>query len=227
MDHNEARLDRNRNRQSSSEARHSISDIVAVNMIANRVPCLIAYSNYFQGAKDLTELFSQPELISDIRRLRERPSAYAIDHTSRVNAPTSKIFPRGFPLVYSLMVTFRSRLDSDGYLFTISNLLGFVHLGLKTGKTLTLEFSREQDLHINVADTSLISAIFDVDVADDRWHQVALAVSEDRVDLFLDCHLSISRKITQNTNDVIRSANTVISVGKSFVESRKYPQFQV
>lgn len=186
--------------------------------------CLI---NYFQGAKDLTELFSQPELISGIRRLRERPSAYAIDHTSRINAPTSKIFPRGFPLVYSLMVTFRSRLDSDGYLFTISNLLGIVHLGLKTGKTLTLEFSRGQDLHLDLAETSLISAIFDVDVADERWHQAALAVSEDRVDLFLDCDLSISRKVTQSTNGAIRGANTVISVGKSFVESRKYPQFKV
>ena len=63
-----------------------------------------------------------------------------LDHKSNINTATSHVFSRVFPRDFSVLVTARARENSDGYVFTVSDLMGFVKLGVRVGSEAGFEY---------------------------------------------------------------------------------------
>jgi len=62
-----------------------------------------------------------------VRRSRDRPTAYVVDHTSSINAPLSQVVrAASFPAEFSLLVTARLRAADGGFLLTVNDMLGCV-----------------------------------------------------------------------------------------------------
>lgn len=165
-------------------------------------------------------------MFSNAKRLTHRQSAFNIDHTTSLNVPTSKIFPLGLPVTFALFASFRSKTDSEGYLLTVNNLLGSVEFGIKVGRTaITVEFSEDGTGIVSSASPAEV-AVFDVEVVDGRWQQMALGVTAERLELILNCEFQLSQTLRRKRK-ASYSEGTIISIGRAFVESRKYPRFQV
>ncbi len=75
-----------------------------------------------------------------IKTRKHRNPAILLDHKLHINTATSRVFPRVFPRDFSILVTARARENSDGYVFTISDLMGFVKLGVRVGSEAGFEY---------------------------------------------------------------------------------------
>jgi len=77
-----------------------------------------------------------------VRRSRDRPTAYVIDHASSINAPVMKILPREglFPAEFALLIAARQQTADSGFLFTVNDMLGCV----LCGRVLFLEGASER-----------------------------------------------------------------------------------
>lgn len=130
-------------------------------------------------------------------------------------------------MTFALFASFRSKTDDEdgGYLVTVNNLLGSVEFGIKVAPAaIAVEFSDDGAGGIGPASPEV--AVFDVEVVDGRWQQMALGVTADRLELILNCELQLSQTLRRKRNATY-GAGTVISIGRAFIESRKYPRFQV
>jgi len=114
----------------------------------------------------------------------------------------------------------------------------FVHLGVRLGRSFHVELSDRLAVRsTRVADpkdnSGLVAVEFPVDLADGAWHQVAVAVQTgSHVTLYVDCHViatqrwryrswSVDLPIDEDTED------SVVTIGKSFIENSRYPQYEV
>ena len=88
-------------------------------------------------------------------------------------------------------------------------------------------------------DSSTDSAVhFTVDLSPGAWHQVALGVRHRHVTLHVDCDVTMTspwrRRAVDNGDDYDDDddggqigSNIVLSIGKAFIESSRYPRFEV
>ena len=87
-------------------------------------------------------------------------------------------------------------------------------------------------------DPSTDSAVhFSVDLSSGAWHQVALGVHRRHVTLHVDCDVTMTspwrRHAVANGDDDDDDdggqigSNIVLSIGKAFIESSRYPRFEV
>lgn len=173
------------------------------------------------GAKDLLKAFKLASLPDGVSQSKDCNTAYVIDYTSSIHTPTSKIVPRFFPAEFSVIITAKPQTDNDGYLLTISDLLGFVKLGIQVGRNPKFVYTDE------MSSSSAHGYVrFPVNLSDGKWHQFAYSVTPYNVTLILDCDDVITRHFQPMRSFKIGS-NTVTSLGKSFIESSRYSRFEV
>ena len=95
----------------------------------------------------------------------------------------------------------------------------------------------------NSADTSAVdpdhsqrsSVDFAVELPPGAWHQVSLGVYQRHVTLHVDCDVTMTlpwRRLVANGNSADEGGQTVessivLSIGKAFIESLRYPRFEV
>ena len=86
--------------------------------------------------------------------------------------------------------------------------------------------------------TGSSSVHFSAQLSPGVWHQVALAVHHRHVTLHVDCDVAVTtpwrRHAVANDNsdvddddDGVDRSNIVLSIGKAFIESSRYPRFEV
>ena len=79
------------------------------------------------------------------------------------------------------------------------------------------------------------SVNFPVELSPDAWHQVSLGVYQRHVTLHVDCDVTMAspwRRRVANGNNADEGGQTVessivLSIGKAFIESSRYPRFEV
>ena len=66
---------------------------------------------------------------------------------------------------------------------------------------------------------------FPVEISNGKWRQIAYSIHSGNVTLILDCDTVITRSLVKKY--VTIGSNTVTSIGKTFIESSRYPRFVV
>ncbi|XP_069739085.1 collagen alpha-1(XI) chain-like, partial [Phaenicophaeus curvirostris] len=128
-----------------------------------------------QGVKKVAGFCSQGGAGSDV--------AYRITREAQLSAPTRQLFPGKFPVDFSIMALVKAKPGTQAFLLSIYNQDGVQQLGLELGRSPVFLYEDQHGLPAP-EDVPLFRG---VDLADGRWHRVALSVRGRWATLLVDC----------------------------------------
>ncbi|XP_068025909.1 LOW QUALITY PROTEIN: collagen alpha-2(XI) chain, partial [Melanerpes formicivorus] len=109
--------------------------------------------------------------------------AFRITAAAQLSAPTRQLFPGRFPVDFSILALVKAKPGLQGSLLSIYSQDGAQQLGLELGPSPAF-FYQDQQGRPRLQRLSFQG----LNLADGKWHQVALSVSGHSVSLLLDCH---------------------------------------
>ena len=184
--------------------------------------CFVSLYFDIAGVVDLLTLLKNVDSIDGVDRSQQRSSAFILDGTANINVPTTRFFHENyFPSEFSILVTAKPSPDNAGYILTLSDIMGFVKIGVQVGLDPNFEYG-----NLSRSNKGHRSLKFRTDLSDGSWHQFSYSVTRSEVSLYVDCsHIDTAELNPSLDYDI--GTNSVISIGKSFFESRKYPRYEV
>ncbi|XP_072703936.1 collagen alpha-1(XI) chain-like [Ciconia boyciana] len=144
-----------------------------------------------EGVKKVPGFCSQRGAGSDV--------AYRITRQAQLSAPTRQLFAGKFPEDFSIMALVKAKPGVQAFLLSIYNQDGIQQLGVELGRSPVFLY---EDQHGRPApeDYPLFRGI---DLADGKWHRVALSVSRRSVTLLVDCRQRETRPLPRSTRPLL------------------------
>uniref|UniRef100_A0A8D0FUN6 Thrombospondin-like N-terminal domain-containing protein n=1 Tax=Strix occidentalis caurina TaxID=311401 RepID=A0A8D0FUN6_STROC len=133
--------------------------------------------------------------------------AFRVDNSTQLSAPTRQLFPDGsFPEDFSVLATVRARRGGQAFLLSIYDERGVQQLGVEIG--LSPVFLYEDQAGRPAPE--LYPVFRRVNLADGRWHRVALAVEGTNVSLLVDCHLIATLPLERGPQPLVSTEGVTI-----------------
>ncbi|KAM9592046.1 collagen alpha-1(XI) chain-like [Morphnus guianensis] len=144
-----------------------------------------------EGVKKVPGFCSQRGAGSDV--------AYRINRQAQLSAPTRQLFAGKFPEDFSIMALVKAKPGIQAFLLSVYNQDGIQQLGVELGRSPVFLY---EDQHGRPApeDYPLFRG---VDLADGKWHRVALSVSRRSVTLLVDCRQQETRPLPRSARPVL------------------------
>lgn len=155
------------------------------------------------------EIFNIQSLPIGITRDVIRPTSFNITQRANLYSPLSSLFRMGFPIDFSIIVTARLPVDSEGYLFTLSDIMGKQRLSIKYGDKTKFEYYDQNDL------PGFKSPSFDVGLSDGKWHQFAFSVKGHSIKLYVDCVHLVTKTLSRSQHPLV-GVNLMAAIGPYF-----------
>uniref|UniRef100_A0A8P4KDB9 Collagen, type XI, alpha 1a n=1 Tax=Dicentrarchus labrax TaxID=13489 RepID=A0A8P4KDB9_DICLA len=168
----------------------------ATNVRAEPVDVLkvLEFQNYPEGVTKTSGFCTN-------RRASKPDSAYRVAKQVQISAPTTQLFPGGvFPEDFSILTTVRPKSGLQSFLLSIYNEQGVQQLGIEVGRSPVFLYE-DQTGKPSPEDYPLFRTL---NLADGKWHRVAISVEKKTVTIIVDC----KKKITKN---LLRSDHASIS----------------
>ncbi|XP_060077304.1 protein kinase C-binding protein NELL2-like isoform X1 [Ylistrum balloti] len=162
-----------------------------------------------KGTRNVMEIFNIQSLPVGISRDVMRPSSFNITQRANLYSPLSSIFRTGFPIDFSIILTARLPVDSEGYLFTLSDIMGKQRLSIKFGDVTKFEYYDQNDL------PGFKSPSFDVSLTNGEWHQVAFSIKGHSIKMYVDCIHVLSKTLSRSEHPSV-GVNLMASIGPYF-----------
>uniref|UniRef100_A0A3Q2Y9V4 Collagen, type XI, alpha 1a n=1 Tax=Hippocampus comes TaxID=109280 RepID=A0A3Q2Y9V4_HIPCM len=134
------------------------------------------------------------------RRASKPDAAYRVGKQVQISAPTTQLFPGVFPEDFSILTTVRPKSGLQSFLLSIYNEQGVQQLGIEVGRSPVFLYE-DQNGKPAPEDYPLFRTL---NLADGKWHRVAISVEKKTVTVIVDC----KKKITM---PLLRSDQTSIS----------------
>ncbi|KAF3836104.1 hypothetical protein F7725_028662, partial [Dissostichus mawsoni] len=123
----------------------------------------------------------------------------------QISAPTTQLFPGGvFPEDFSILTTVRPKSGLQSFLLSIYNEQGVQQLGVEVGRSPVFLYE-DQTGKPAPEDYPLFRTL---NLADGKWHRVAISVEKQTVTIIVDCKKKITKPLlrsdygTINTNGI-------------------------
>ena len=178
---------------------------------------------------DLLSLIKSPSTLPPgVSKDKSRPGAYLITQDINTHEPLKNLFPDNFPEGFSILVTVKFLPDTDsGFLFTVSDLLGFVLLGIQVGPS-----HSNFVYNPNYVDSKDSFYDLNLDLSGKHWNQMAFSVFVNgSVLAYVNCTFADSIQLKSDRTQLKHSQtigqDTVISLGRTFHQNSNFPSFQV
>lgn len=144
-------------------------------------------------------------------------AAYELDKTAKLMIDTSKAFSNGFNLdSFSILMTVKMKKDTKGHIFTVYSESSTPVLSIKA-KPLKLEHK-----------DGLIDLDVEEYITDDLWHTIAIGVTENAIEVLIDCQSVTYKRRGQFANGIIRGGHILLGqrfAGESFEVSTEIEFF--
>ncbi|KAI4889866.1 hypothetical protein NFI96_029445, partial [Prochilodus magdalenae] len=137
-----------------------------------------------------------------IRRGSKPDVAYRVGKKAQLSTPTKQLFPGGvFPEDFSILMTIKPKAGVQSFLLSVYNEQGIQQLGVEIGRTPVFLY---EDQHGKPApeDYPLFRTI---NLADGKWHRVAISVEKKSVTMIVDCKKKITRPLARSDKAVINT----------------------
>ncbi|KAL1006676.1 hypothetical protein UPYG_G00075270 [Umbra pygmaea] len=157
------------------------------------------------------EFHNSPEGISKTsgfctnRRASKPDTAYRVGKQAQISAPTKQLFPGGvFPEDFSILTTLRPKSGIQSFLLSVYSEQGVQQLGVEVGRSPVFLYE-DQNGKPAPEDYPLFRSL---NLADGKWHRVAISVEKQSVTIIVDCKQKISKPLLRsgqssiNTNGV-------------------------
>uniref|UniRef100_A0A8C7VLZ4 Collagen, type XI, alpha 2 n=1 Tax=Oncorhynchus mykiss TaxID=8022 RepID=A0A8C7VLZ4_ONCMY len=133
------------------------------------------------------------------RRAGTADHAYRISKKAQISAPTNQLFSGRFPENFSIMALVKAHAGLQAFLLSIYSEQGVQQLGVELGRSPVFLYE-DQTGKPAPEDYPLFSG---VNLADGKWHRIAISVSKKNVTLLLDCKKRMTRALPRSKSPVV------------------------
>ncbi|XP_039534221.1 collagen alpha-1(V) chain-like, partial [Pimephales promelas] len=133
------------------------------------------------------------------RRAGTPDHAYRINKKAQISAPTKQLFSGRFPENFSIMTLVKAKAGLQAFLLSIYNEQGVQQLGLELGRS-PIFLYEDQNRKPAPEDYPLFKG---VNLADGKWHRIAISVQKKNITLILDCKNRITKALPRSNNPVL------------------------
>ncbi|KPP71312.1 hypothetical protein Z043_109795 [Scleropages formosus] len=133
------------------------------------------------------------------RRSGAPDEAYRITKKAQISAPTKQIFSGQFPENFSIMALVKAQSGLQAFLLSIYNAQGVQQLGVELGRSPVFLYE-DQMRKPAPEDYPLFKG---VNLADGKWHRIAISVNKKTVTLILDCKKPVTKPLLRSDKPVL------------------------
>uniref|UniRef100_A0A4W5M0W4 Thrombospondin-like N-terminal domain-containing protein n=1 Tax=Hucho hucho TaxID=62062 RepID=A0A4W5M0W4_9TELE len=152
------------------------------------------------------------------RRASEPDTAYRVGKQAQISAPTKQLFPGVFPEDFSLLTTLRPKAGLQSFLLSVYSEQGEQQLGVEVGRSPVFLYE-DQSGKPAPEDYPLFRSL---NLADGKWHRVAISVEKKTVTVIVDCKQKITKPLLRSDRASINT-NECWAVHSAWLVSRPNP----
>uniref|UniRef100_A0A8C5NH18 Collagen, type XI, alpha 1b n=1 Tax=Gouania willdenowi TaxID=441366 RepID=A0A8C5NH18_GOUWI len=142
-----------------------------------------------------------------VRRGSKPDIAYRVGKTVQLSAPTRQLFPGGvFPEDFSILFTIKPKAGLQSFLLSMYNQQGLQQLGVEVGRAPVFLYE-DQNGKPAPEDYPLFRTI---NLADGKWHRVAISVEKKSVTIIVDCKKKVIRPLARSDKAVISTEGITV-----------------
>uniref|UniRef100_A0A4W5M8B8 Thrombospondin-like N-terminal domain-containing protein n=1 Tax=Hucho hucho TaxID=62062 RepID=A0A4W5M8B8_9TELE len=136
------------------------------------------------------------------RRGSKPDIAFRVGKQAQISAPSMQLFPGGvFPENFSVMFTIKPKAGSQSFLLSVYNEKGVQQLGVEVGRSPVFLYE-DQHGKPSPEEYPLFRSI---NLADGKWHRVAISVEKKIVTIIVDCKKKLSRPLKRSDGAAINT----------------------
>ncbi|XP_067833001.1 collagen alpha-1(XI) chain-like, partial [Heptranchias perlo] len=144
--------------------------------------------------------------------------AYRVTKRAQISAPTKQLYPDGqFPSDFSILVTLKPKRNTQAFLLSIYNEQGVQQLGVEVGRSPVFLYE-DQNGRPAPEDYPIFGT---TNLADNKWHRVAISVQGKNVTMIVDCKKKISKPLPRSDNPVV-STDGIVVFGTRILDEEVY-----
>ncbi|CAB1454496.1 unnamed protein product [Pleuronectes platessa] len=141
------------------------------------------------------------------RRGSKPDVAYRVGKQAQISAPTKQLFPGGvFPEDFSILFTIKPKAGLQSFLLSVYNKQGIQQLGVEVGRAPVFLY---EDQHGKPAPEEY-PLFRSVNLADGKWHRVAISVEKKSVTIIVDCKKKVTRPLGRSDQAVINTEGITV-----------------
>uniref|UniRef100_A0A3B4BK60 Thrombospondin-like N-terminal domain-containing protein n=1 Tax=Periophthalmus magnuspinnatus TaxID=409849 RepID=A0A3B4BK60_9GOBI len=134
------------------------------------------------------------------RRASTPDTAFRVTGQVQLKAPTTQLFPGGaFPEDFSILTTVRPKSSLQSFLLSVYNAQGVQQLGVEVGRAPVFLYE-DQNGRPSPEDYPLFNTL---NLADGKWHRVAVSVDKKTVTVIVDCKTKITKPLPRSDQGTI------------------------
>uniref|UniRef100_A0A8C6Z5A3 Collagen alpha-1(XI) chain n=1 Tax=Nothoprocta perdicaria TaxID=30464 RepID=A0A8C6Z5A3_NOTPE len=126
--------------------------------------------------------------------------AYRVSKTAQLSAPTKQLYPGGdFPEDFSILMTVKPKKGIQSFLLSVYNEQGIQQIGVEVGRSPVFLFE-DQNGKPAPEDYPLFRT---VNIADGKWHRVAISVEKKSVTMIVDCNKKTTKPLERSDKTIV------------------------
>uniref|UniRef100_A0A8C5AW73 Fibrillar collagen NC1 domain-containing protein n=1 Tax=Gadus morhua TaxID=8049 RepID=A0A8C5AW73_GADMO len=133
--------------------------------------------------------------------------AYRVSREAQLSAPTKQLYPGDvFPEDFSILATVRPKKGSQSFLMSVYNEQGIQQLGLEVGRSPVFLYED----HTGKPGPEDYPLFRGVNLADGKWHRVAISVHKQTITLILDCKKKTTQRLQRSAHPIVDTKGIVV-----------------
>uniref|UniRef100_A0A8C3AZN1 Collagen, type XI, alpha 1b n=1 Tax=Cyclopterus lumpus TaxID=8103 RepID=A0A8C3AZN1_CYCLU len=142
-----------------------------------------------------------------VRRGSKPDIAYRVGKQAQISAPTKQLFPGGvFPEDFSILFTIKPKAGLQSFLLSMYNQQGIQQLGVEVGRAPVFLY---EDQHGKPAPEEY-PLFRSINLADGKWHRVAISVEKKSVTIIVDCKKKVTRTLGRSDHAAINTEGITV-----------------
>ncbi|XP_068025489.1 collagen alpha-1(V) chain-like [Melanerpes formicivorus] len=152
------------------------------------------------------------------RSSKEADVAYRVTKDAQLSAPTKQLYPASpFPEDFSILTTVKAKKGGQSFLISIYNEQGIQQIGVEMGRSPVFLYED----HTGKPGPEDYPLFRGINLADGKWHRVALSVQKKNVTLILDCKKKITKFLDRSEHPII-DVNGIIVFGTRILDEEVF-----
>uniref|UniRef100_A0A8D2M486 Thrombospondin-like N-terminal domain-containing protein n=1 Tax=Zonotrichia albicollis TaxID=44394 RepID=A0A8D2M486_ZONAL len=150
------------------------------------------------------------------RSSKEADVAYRVTKDAQLSAPTKQLYP-GESKDFSILTTVKAKKGGQSFLISIYNEQGIQQIGVELGRSPVFLYED----HTGKPGPEDYPLFRGINLADGKWHRVALSVQKKNVTLVLDCKKKITKFLDRSEHPII-DVNGIIVFGTRILDEEVF-----
>uniref|UniRef100_A0A803YEW6 Thrombospondin-like N-terminal domain-containing protein n=1 Tax=Meleagris gallopavo TaxID=9103 RepID=A0A803YEW6_MELGA len=157
------------------------------------------------------------------RSSKEADVAYRVTKDAQLSAPTKQLYPASpFPEDFSILTTVKAKKGGQSFLISIYNEQGIQQIGVEMGRSPVFLYED----HTGKPGPEDYPLFRGINLADGKWHRVAISVQKKNVTLILDCKKKITKFLDRSDHPII-DVNGIIVFGTRILDEEVFERGQL